>query len=114
MSGPLKVPGVEMTFDGTAYVVPALNAAAVKQYRKETALLLSGAAPDMDGICKLLHAALLRNYPDMKIEQVEQWVDYTNMLQIMDVIMHMSGLVQQMGELRRRMELAEIPPALKN
>lgn len=112
MSGPLKVPGTEMVFDGVTYVVPALNAAAVKQYRGEVAQLLNGGVPELDIICKLLHAALLRNYPDLKSEQVDEWVSYTNMLGIMDTLMNLSGLVVQMGELRRRMNL-ETPPALK-
>ena len=113
MSGAVKVPGVELTFEGTAYVVPPLNAAAVKQYREDLASLLSAGSPDIEQVCKLLHAALLRNYPELTMAQVEQWVDYGNLFEVIDAVMNVSGLVVKMGEFRRRLEQAATsPPAL--
>lgn len=113
MSGAVKVPGVEMVFDGTAYVVPPLNAAAVKQYREEVVSFFAGAVPDIGVVAKLLHAALARNYAEVTVTQVEQWVDYVNMLGIMDTVMNTSGLAAQVGELSRRIQAAMSPPALK-
>jgi hypothetical protein len=109
--GAVKVPGVSMTFDGTAYVVPPLNAAAVKQYRGEVAAFFVGAVPDIEVVVKLLHAALVRNYPALTAEQVEQWVDYGNMLDIMDAVMQTSGLAAKVGELSRRIQSAMNPTA---
>lgn len=114
MSGAVKVPGVEMTFEGMSYVVPPMNAAAVEQYRDEVAVLLGGGGvPDILMIVKLLHAALSRNYPEVTVDQVKQWVDFGNMVQVLDTVMHVSGLVAAMGELNRRMQGATTaPPAL--
>ena len=109
--GAVKVPGVAMVFDGVEYIVPPLNAAAVKQYRDQVASLMIGSVPDIEVIVRLLHAALARNYPAITLEQVEQWVDFANMLAIMDAVMHVSGLVAKMGELGRRMQAASNPPA---
>ena len=107
----MKIPGVEMTFDGTAYVVPPLNAAAVKQYRDQVATFFNTPLPAIDVVSKLLHASLARNYPSIKPEQVDEWVDFENMLPIMDAIMNTSGLAQQMGEMSRRIQMAMSPPA---
>lgn len=113
MSGAVKVPGVEMTFDGVVYIVPPLNAAAVKQYRAQAAAFFAGAVPDIEVVCTLLHAALSRNYESVTVDQVEQWVDYANMLSIMDTVMNTSGLAAQVGELSRRIQAAMSPPASK-
>jgi hypothetical protein len=110
MSG-VRIPGVELTLGGAAYVVPPLNAAAVKQYREQVASFFTGAVPDIEIVCKLLHAALQRNYPDTKLDDVEAWVDYGNMLTIMDTVMNTSGLATQVGELSRRIQAAMSPPA---
>jgi len=111
MSGAVKVPGVELVFDGTAYVVPPLNAAAIKQYRQQVAELMSDGTPDIEIVCALLQAALARNYPSVTLAQVEQWVDYSNLFEVVDAVMNVSGLVAKMGEFRRRMEAATNPPA---
>jgi len=113
MTGAVKVPGVEMVFDGATYVVPPLNAAAVKQYREAAASFFAGAVPDIEVVVKLLHAALARNYPAIAVEQVEQWVDYGNMLDVMDTVMHTSGLAAKVGEMSRRIQAAMSPPASK-
>lgn len=110
-AGAVKVPGVAMVFEGAEYIVPPLNAAAVKQYRDQVASLMIGSVPDIEVIVRLLHAALARNYPGILLEQVEQWVDFANMLAIMDAVMHVSGLAEKMGELGRRMQAASNPPA---
>lgn len=110
MSAAVKVPGVEMQFDGQAYVVPPLNAAAVKQYRASVGDFLSGGTmPDIHIVCKLLHAAMTRNYPDLTLEQVEQWVDYGNMTDVMDTVMCIAGMVASMGNLARRIQSAMDP-----
>lgn len=114
VQGAVRVPGVAMVFEGTEYIVPPLNAAAVKQYRTQVATLMVGSMPDIEVIVRLLHAALVRNYPALTVEQVEQWVDFANMVPIMDAVMHVSGLVAKMGELGRRLQEASTPPALMN
>lgn len=111
MSGAVKVPGVELTFEGQAYVVPPLNAAAVKQYRDQLGSFFLGSVPDIDLVCKLLHAALARNYPGIPLSQVEEWVDYGNMLDVLDAVMQTSGLAAKVGELSRRIQSAMSPPA---
>jgi hypothetical protein len=111
VSGGVKVPGVELTFEGVAYVVPPLNLAAVKQYREDLAAFFGGTVPDMEIVGKVLHAALVRNYPDVTAEQVERWVDYGNMLDILDAVMQTSGLAAKVGEMSRRIQTAMKPSA---
>jgi hypothetical protein len=70
-----------------------------------------GAVPDIEVVVTLLHAALVRNYPELTADQVAQWVDYGNMLDIMDAVMQTSGLAAKVGELSRRIQSAMNPTA---
>lgn len=114
MSGAVKVPGVEMLLGGTCYVVPPLNVAAIKQHRQAMSELLADGKPDMELVAKLLHAALARNYPTLALATVEDCVDFGNVVDIIDVVMNVSGLVQKMGELGRRAQAMANPSALTN
>lgn len=115
MSGAVKLPGVELNLGGTVYVVPPLNAAAVKQYREQVSTFLAGSVPDIELVCKVLHAALVRNYPNITLQQVEEWVDYGNLVDVMDAVMNTSGLAVAVGKLAGRIQAAMNPvPTLKS
>ena len=110
-TGEVKIPGVEIELGGEKRIVPPLNAAAVKQYRDQVATFFAGSMPDIELVCKLLHAALLRNYPEVKLEQVEDWVDFGNMVPVMDAVMSASGLAVAVGNLARRIQQGMNPAA---
>ena len=113
-TGQVRLPGVEMQLGGVAYVVPPLNAAAVKQYREQVATFLAGSVPDIELVCKVLHAALVRNYSQVTLDQVEEWVDYGNLVDVMDAVMNTSGLAVAVGNLARRIQAAMNPATSKS
>jgi len=106
----MRVPGVELELGGEKRVVAPLNAAAVKQHRKQLETLFSGAVPDLELVARLLHLSLLRNYPDMKLDQVEDWVDFGNVVEIFETLMNVSGMVTAVGNMMRRLQ-QQMPPA---
>lgn len=114
MSGALKIPGKELQFGGDTYVVAPLNAAAVKQHKEKIARFLSTGMPDLEEAAVLLQASLARNYPGVTLDQVLEWVDYGNVVDIMDVVMNTSGIALAVGNLMRRVQTgmspAQTPP----
>ncbi len=100
----IKIPGAEMTLGGVAYVLAPLNAAAVKQYRDQIKLVFVGGLPDIELVAKLAHASLRRNYPDMTLDQVEEFIDYSNLFDVWENLLNLSGLVAQAGKMMRRVQ----------
>jgi len=101
----IRVPGKELTLvaDKTLVFAP-LNVAAVKQYRDAIKSVFVGGLPDIELVAKLALASLKRNYPDVKLEDVEELIDYSNYFDIWDAILNLSGLVAQAGNMARRVQ----------
>lgn len=98
------IPGKEVNFGSRVLVLAALNTAAVKQYREQINTVFLGQMPDIELVSKLAHASLQRNYPDMTLEQVDEIVDYSNMVEVWETIMNLAGLVVAMGKMMRRVQ----------
>ena len=103
----LKIPGAELEVGGRKLVFAPLNAAAYKQNREAiqsslSTLMAGGLAIDLAFIAQLAHLSLARNYPEITIEEVEDFVDFSNGIEIFGTVMHVSGLmasvVKMIGE----------------
>lgn len=103
MSG-IKIPGKEVTLGGKKYILAPLNAAAVKQYRDQIKAVFVGGLPDIELVAKLAHASLARNYPDITLEAVEDVIDYDNLFGVWEILLNISGLVAQAGNMMRRVQ----------
>ena len=100
----IKIPGKDIEFNGQQWVLPPLNAAAVKQYRDQINAVFVGGLPDIELVAKLAHCSLARNYPDLTLAQVEDWIDYANMFDVWENLLNISGLVVQAGNMMRRVQ----------
>ena len=100
----IKVAGKSMTLGGHEYVMPPLNAASVKQYRDQIKAVFVGGLPDIELVAKLAHASLSRNYADITVEQVEDFIDYENMFDVWESVLNLSGLVAQAGKMAARVQ----------
>jgi hypothetical protein len=113
-TGQLNVPGNEVMLGGRLYVIAPLNAAAVRQYRQEINSVFVGGLPDIELVSKLALASLRRNYPQMTMAVVEEFIDYENYFVVWEALMNLSGLVAQAKEMMRRvqdqMEAAGLKP----
>lgn len=98
------VPGKEMQLGGKDFILPPLNAAAVKQYRDQISAVFVGQLPDIELVSKLAYAALKRNYPEITAEQVDDMIDYGNMLDVWENLMNLSGLAISAGKMVRRVQ----------
>lgn len=98
-----NVAGIEIILGGVTRVLPPLNAASVKQYRAELATVFeTGLGIDLEFVAKIAHAALKRNYPEVTLAEVEDFVDYSNVVDIFEAVVNVSGLMAKMGNLMRR------------
>jgi hypothetical protein len=78
MSGDLK-PGLEVVLGGTTFQMPCLSAAATRKYWDRIQAMNAGLEPQpLDLVARLVHACLLRNYPNVSFEFVEENVDFDN------------------------------------
>lgn len=89
-----KIKGVNVEFsDGKTLVVPPLTLGAVELLQDRLATFKGGL--DKDSIALAVDATLMalqRNYPDMTRERVADLVDLSNMSDVMEAVMDVSGL----------------------
>ncbi|MDI3260041.1 MAG: hypothetical protein QJR02_10135 [Sinobacteraceae bacterium] len=96
------IDGVRINLGGRDYVAPPLNFGALKRLQPELEQLarLSGplTAQQIDAVCKIVHAALLRNYPELDLATVEDGLDLGNMAAVIEAVMAHSGLRRVEGQ----------------
>jgi hypothetical protein len=86
--------GTEIDVGGEKYVFPPLSFGAAKQLRDEIEAIEKGVdnATAMDTVCRVVHAALSRNYPEITIETVEnELVDFGNWRDLYFAVLAISG-----------------------
>jgi len=100
------IEGVSISLGGRDFTVPALNFKGIRA-REEDIDRISKPASDeseafgadrMGAVCRIVHTALVRNYPDVTLEQVEDWVDLNNVTYVIDAVLGQSGLKKNAGE----------------
>lgn len=87
------------------YLMPALNFKALRGLQDDLQALGNVGEPGapaltkekMDTVVKIIHSSLVRNYPDVTTEQVEELVDMANFRTVFGVLMGVSGLVRDGG-----------------
>jgi len=92
-------PGIEKELGGKAYVIPPLSLGQVRRLQNQLEKW-TGAVDDKSvAVCiETVHAALSRNYPDVTVEQVEEWLDLGNMVELMQAVMYVSGMLRKAEE----------------
>lgn len=101
-----KFPGVSVILAGAAFVIPALSLRQIRGLQDRLAAYTGGMdASSTELVLDTVHAALTRNYPDLTLDQVAEWVDMRNMRELMDAVMGVSALTE-------RVESGEAPAAV--
>ena len=96
--------GQWVVLGGNQYKIPPLNFRAVRQYASTMSSLRdvdSGSSLDpekMSLVAEIAHAAIVRNYPDMKLADIEDMLDLGNFSDVFSAIMNIAGLVKNKGE----------------
>ena len=84
------------------YVCPALNLKGMKLFKDELRLLQNGVPVDqqsdneateqyMQTLVTVTHAALLRNYPDVTTDDIEEGLDFNNLKTVALAVLGVSG-----------------------
>jgi len=77
------------------YKVPALALLAIQELQAEVPKLASirgiPSAEQMGVVFKIIHAALARNYPDLKVKDVEEMIDLSNFQDVLNSVLEVSG-----------------------
>lgn len=91
--------GLERTLGGKSYVIPPLSLGQVRRFQGKLQEW-SGAVDDKSiEVCvEVIHAAMSRNYPDLTLEAVADLIDLGNMVEMMQAVMDVSGLVRKAEE----------------
>jgi len=87
---------VNVTLGGREFVVPPLNLKALRKLAPKIQMLAAiGDVPtdeQLEAVASVVHSALVRNYPDMTQEEVEDALDLLNLVPTIDAVMQASGL----------------------
>lgn len=95
--------GVPITIAGKEWIIPALNLSAIKRLRTKIDSLASIAMSvnitdeQIDTFVEIIHTALVRNYPDVTIEDVCNMVTFANVTPIISAVMGVSGFIASGG-----------------
>lgn len=104
MSGNVPFKGPEVTLGGTVYVVPPLSFGALEDVRERMQLIADGSASDpmhlQAAFVDVIHAALLRNYPDLPRATVRDNIDWDTAPAIFQKVMERSLPQAAPGESR--------------
>lgn len=91
------IKGVTVEMDGIEYTVPPLTLGAIQELQSEVEKLADptvGGSERFDGMAKIVHRAMLRNYPDLTIERVKnELLDMGNVFAATNAVMGASGFV---------------------
>jgi hypothetical protein len=102
----MKVPGTEITLGGKLRVLAPLNAAALKQFRDKIQQVFVGSVPDLELVSTLAFHSLKRNEPDITQDEVDEMIDFGNVIPVWESLMNLSGLAIDAGKMQRRVQEA--------
>lgn len=94
--------GETITLAGREYVLPALSTKQARKHWEKVRTFDVKATPELiptryeHGVF-LIHQALARNYPELTLEQVDDWVDLRNFTPLVLKVMALSGMPVTQG-----------------
>ena len=84
---------------GKDWNIPPLNFKALRRFREELGTMTAEALVNSGKVVELIHAALLRNYPELTLDELEDMLDMGNVMLVTEAVLSVSGLVaKQPGE----------------
>lgn len=86
--------GPWVTIGLQAYRVPPLNFAALRELQDDIEALSASSnmrAETLDAVTRVVHAALVRNYPKITLGEVSEMLDVTNFREVAAAVLGASG-----------------------
>ena len=93
-----KHDGVKMRVGGRELIIPALTIKQVRGLRSQFDAMQSigdNVAPtdeQIGAVTEVIHSAVVRNYPDLTLDDLEELLDLSTMQAVVKAIMGQSGL----------------------
>jgi hypothetical protein len=92
---PGHIPGVPINLGGNDFVLAPLGLRLAREASEKGKAISTGEASEDDAFAFgawMVHQSLLRNYPDITIEEVNELLDQGNIKEASDAIAGLSGL----------------------
>ncbi|WP_310613735.1 hypothetical protein [Limnohabitans sp.] len=90
------IPGVEFNFGGErVYTIPPLTLGALQRLQHKLSELSAMSALDPQAISiitEATHVALLRNYPNMTVDELSELLDVSQLGDVLSALLDVSGL----------------------
>jgi hypothetical protein len=93
----VKFEGVPVKIGGQEYIVPPLSIKGFKAMKGQIEALKNMAPgramtdEQIDGVMKIIHCALSRNYPELTLDQIEEMLDFGNIGPLINTITRAGG-----------------------
>lgn len=90
----VNIPGIPFTLAGREYIIPPIALGPLEQLQKGIGEF-TGNPFDTGQVCMVIDAtfaALKRNYPDITRDQVADMIDVSNMAEVFQSVMDISGI----------------------
>ncbi|MDR5170729.1 hypothetical protein IHQ56_02750 [Methylobacillus flagellatus] len=102
MAAIAKIPGVELVLGDETYIMPPLSINALIQLKPRIDAFMQSEDPtDIESLKTVVdaaHAALVRNYPEIKPEFLGDVIDLGNMQDVLQCVMDVSGALRKAQE----------------
>ena len=96
VSEPGKIRGIRVPLGGNNYIIPPLNLIGFEQHEAEVEKLSADAnlkvSEKLKIICGIALSAIQRNYPEVTMDFLKQWIDLGNMQEVFMAVMAQSGM----------------------
>ena len=94
--------GRTIKLGGRVYVIPSLTMKQAKQLWEDIKSLNKGITEDTllqkyDTALKIIHAAMVRNYPKLTVAELEDLIDLNNLKQVIAIVSGVSGIANPGG-----------------
>lgn len=91
------IPGIEFDFGGgVKKIIPPLSLGALQRLQGKLEALTSATSPleasAVATVVEATHSALKRNYPDVRIDEVADLIDVSNMHDVIGCVLDVAGL----------------------
>lgn len=95
------VDGKTIKLGNREFVVPPLNLKAIKKYQNQLLTLNAADMSQVTLLAEVVHTALLRNYANLELDDVEELLDTANLVPVIEAVMNTSLLLARVpGEVQ--------------
>lgn len=90
--------GEAIRIRGKEYIVPGLSLGQIERYADKIESISAGSGKlskeMVEAVIEITHAAISRNYPEIKPEDIKDMLDMRNMKTVLEAVMGASGLIK--------------------